>query len=86
MSDKFIYGGKVADVTSAEEVKGTLIRSGSDYYFRVYQNDGEFTDYDIIHDELSVTIDADALASFYTDGKNFVLDHSPNVLGLKSPK
>jgi len=32
MSDKFIYGEKVADVTSAENVKGILIRSGSIYY------------------------------------------------------
>ncbi len=85
MSDKFIYGEKVADVTSAENVKGILIRSGSIYYFRVYQNDGEFTDYNINHDDLSITIDADALASFYTDGENFALDHSPNVLGLKTP-
>jgi hypothetical protein len=86
MGDKFIYAGKEAEVTSAEEVKGILIRSGKNYFFRVYQNDGEFTDYDISHDELSITIDTDAMASFYTDGKNFVLDHSPSVLGLKSPK
>ncbi len=86
MGDKFIYAGNEAEVTSAEEVKGILIRSGRNYFFRVYQNDGEFTDYDISHDELSITIDTDAMASFYTDGENFVLDHSPSVLGLKSLK
>ena len=44
MGDKFIYAGKEADATSAEEVKGILIRSGRNYFFRVYQNDREFTD------------------------------------------
>ncbi len=86
MGDKFIYAGKEAEVASAEEVKGILIRSGSNYFFRVYQNDGEFTDYDVSHDELSITIDTDAMASFYTDGESFVLDHSPSVLGLKPSK
>jgi len=86
MCEKFIYAGKETEVTSAEKTKGILIRSGRNYFFRVYQNDGEFTDYDISHDELSITIDTDAMASFYTDGKNFVLDHSPSVLGLKSSK
>jgi len=52
---------------------------GGIIFFRVYQNDGEFTDYDISHDELSITIDTDAMASF-------ALDHSPSVLGLKPPK
>ncbi len=86
MGDKFIYAGKEAEVTSAEEVKGILIRSGRNYFFRVYRDDGEFTDYDISHDELSITIGTDAMASFYTDGENFVLDHSPSVLGLKLSK
>ncbi|MEX2281204.1 MAG: hypothetical protein WEE89_01825 [Gemmatimonadota bacterium] len=40
-------------------------------------------DYDIRHDDLPVTIDADALAAFYTVGERTILDHSPEVLGLR---
>lgn len=51
--------------------------------FRVYRDSHEFTDYEIRHDELAVTIDPDELATFYRiDGRD-ALDHSPEVLGLK---
>ena len=52
--------------------------------FRVYHDNHNFTDYEIRHDDLSVTIDEDALASFYKIGERCILDHSPQVLGLKS--
>ncbi len=80
---KYIYGGKVSEVTSAAGVKGILIRRGSEFSFRVNNDDGTFTDYEIHHDDLSVTIDTDELAAFYTDGEYFSLDHSPSVFGLK---
>ena len=40
-------------------------------------------DYEVLHDDLSVTIDVDAMAAFYRVGERDVLDHSPDVLGLK---
>lgn len=64
-------------------MKGVLIRSGTELLFRVYRNDGSFTDYDIYHDDLSVTIDPDELASFYSDDERYLLDHSPSIFGLK---
>ena len=83
MSEKYIYGGKSVDVIPAAGVKGVLIRSGSEYFFRVYRDDSTFFDYEILHDDLSVTIDSDELAAFYSDGEHHTLDHSPSVFDLK---
>lgn len=52
------------------------------HFFRVYASDHTFTDYDIRHDDLSVTISGDALASFYRIGEARLLNHNPQVLGL----
>jgi hypothetical protein len=81
---KHYYGNKAAKVTPAEGVQGNLIRlfDGS-FVFRVYSSDGEFIDYDIRHDDLPITIDSDALTSFYRVDGHDILDHSPQVLGLK---
>ncbi len=72
--------------TSANGVKGILCRtiSPEKFFFRVYQGDGNFDDYRILHDDLSITID-DELASFYEDknGEKF-LNHSPQVLGWET--
>ena len=83
MTDKYIYGKKVTEVMSAAGAKGILIRSGSDFFFRIYKEGGQFEDYDILHDDLSITIDPDELASFYHRGDHYTLDHSPDVFGLK---
>lgn len=48
------------------------------------RQDKTFTDYEIMHDDLSITIEADELASFYQIGNLFVPDHSPEVSGLKN--
>jgi hypothetical protein len=85
MTDKYLYGNAPAEVSLAAGVQGILIR-GLDGIpiFRVYHKDPEhFTDYDIRHDDLSGTIDADALAAFYKIGERNILDHRPVVLGLK---
>ena len=84
MKHRCQYGGHPAEVESAAGVKGTIIR-GIDgrMIFRVYHDSGRFTDYEIRHDDLSVTIDEDALAAFYKIGEDHILDHSPQVLGLK---
>lgn len=84
MNDKYLYGETPAEVKSAAGVKGVIIRTlDGAMLFRVYHDRERFTDYDIRHDDLSVTIDTDALASFYKVGERDILDHSPQVLGLK---
>jgi hypothetical protein len=84
ITDRFLYGEKPAEVRSAAGVKGVLIRSlDHRMVFRVYDDNHNFTDYEIRHDDLGVTIDADALATFYKIGEHHILDHSPEVLGLK---
>ena len=81
----FIYGKTVASVSAANGVKGVILRNAFDgsYYFRVYHGKGKFTDYDLRHDDLEVTISPDEMASFYLVGNRAILDHSPAVLGLK---
>ena len=53
-----------------------------DYFLRVSTDDGEFVDYDLVHDELPIVIERGAMAAIYrTPGRQF-LDHDPRVLGL----
>ena len=68
---------------SATGVEGCLIR-GHDgtYYFRVYDADHNFVDYDLMHSDLSVTI-SDPDAFFYNDKSGTRLDHSPQTLGIE---
>ncbi|MGI8739453.1 MAG: hypothetical protein ACR2KU_07375 [Gammaproteobacteria bacterium] len=56
---------------------------GSAYYFRVCAGDCSFTDYEILLDDLSITIAKDELAAFYQIGDRFILDYDPQALGLK---
>lgn len=84
VTDRFLYGGLPAEVRSAAGMKGVLIRTaGGATVFRVYDGPERFTDYELRHDDLSVTIDADELAAFYKVGERDILDHSPQVLGLR---
>lgn len=74
-------------IKSADGVRGLLLYNGVDnYYFRVYEPDGSFTDYDLLHSDISVTID-DPDAFFYettVDGETYLhLDHSPSTLGIE---
>lgn len=83
MKPKYLYGEQPANAESAAGVKGVLIRAhGGAMMFRVYHDVERFTDYEIRHDDLSVTIDKDELAAFYRIGERGILDHSPQVLGL----
>lgn len=67
--------------TSANGVTGVLLPIG---VFRVYHDGGEFTDYDICHSDLQVTInDTDAYFYEREDGEPY-LDHSPQTLGIKN--
>ena len=83
MAEKYKYAGKVSTAPPASGKNGILIRSLGTFFFRVYHADHTFTDYEIRHDDLSVTIDQESLAAFYTDGQRHVLDHAPEVLGLE---
>ncbi len=78
-----LTSGKVAEVMDASGVDGVIIRSESSYFFRVYDKGHGFTDYALHHDDLSVSIKEEAMASFYSNGEKCWLDHSPSVLGLK---
>lgn len=84
MNDKYNYGRKVATVKKAEGISGDLIKDiEGNFVFRVYGKEGSFTDYDIRHGELAVTIAEDELAAFYVFDNRCALDHSPQVLGLE---
>lgn len=79
------YGGMPVEASSAAGVSGILCRTfGGQYFFRVYGPKETFVDYELRHDDLQVTIAPDELASFYRIGEDGILDHSPEVLGLKS--
>ena len=68
---------------SAEGVEGHLIWCADGVYrFRVYTDDFEFTDYDLLHCDLTVTI-TDKDAVFYSDERGNRLNHSPATLGIK---
>ena len=68
---------------SANGVEGVLIRCfDGRYLFRVYTANYYFTDYDLLHSDLSITI-TDKDATFYSDDKGERLDHSPETLGIK---
>jgi len=87
-SGRFETGRSSATVTAAAGTKGILCKSaiGGGYFFRVENADGGFTDYELQHDELEITISPNALASFYETGEDRVLDHSPEVLGFDPSK
>jgi hypothetical protein len=69
---------------SADGVEGVLIWCADGVYrFRVYTDSFEFTDYDLLHSDLSVTI-TDKTASFYSDDEGNRLDHDLATLGIKN--
>ena len=68
---------------SADGVEGHLLYTGDGrYIFRVYTDNFEFTDYDLLHSDLCVTI-TDKDATFYSDKHGNRLDHSPATLGIE---
>lgn len=69
---------------SANGMSGVLLPIGGSMVFRVYEPNGEFTDYDIYHSDLTVTInDEDAYFYMGKDGEPY-LDHSPATLGKEA--
>lgn len=70
----------------ANGVEGYLIYSGGgQFYFRVYNQHGKFTDYRIAHSDLCVKI-VDPDAYFYHNSEQAYLDHSPETLGISVEK
>lgn len=72
-------------IKSAKGVRGHLLWSGNDYFFRVYDKDdrSRFTDYDLVHSDLEITIEEeDSCLYEHEDGEN-TLDHSPETLGIE---
>jgi hypothetical protein len=85
--ERYIYGKHVAEVTDANGVQGFLLRSiDGSFFFRVYSENKDFIDYEILHNDLEVTITPDAFAAFYKFNDRMILDHSPQVLGLAKAK
>ena len=66
----------------ANGVSGHLISVEGRTMFRVYDQDHNFTDYDLHHADLEVMI-TDPDAYFYRDEFTDRLDHSPETLGIK---
>lgn len=71
----------------ARGTRGFLLRSIDDagcsrYFFRVYDADRSFRDYELLHSDLEVEI-VDKEATFYEadEGRDARLDHSPHTLG-----
>ena len=68
---------------SAKGLRGHIIDSfDGNYYFRVYDADHNFTDYDLRHCDLAVVIDDDD-AFLYEDEFSASLNHAPATLGIK---
>jgi hypothetical protein len=81
------YGQSIATETPAGGVSGVLCKSVHDgkvsFFLRVKAVNGETQDYSLAHDDLSITIAEDELASFYRlENGQQILDHSASVLGL----
>lgn len=68
-------------IKPANGTSGFLLRTLDHIVFRVYGAPGEFTDYDLRHSDLCVTI-ADSDAAFYIGPQTSVLDNGPITLGL----
>jgi len=83
MNHAAIIEEKVMKIKPANGATGYLLRTGYDVVFRVYGENHQFTDYDLTHSDLCVTI-TDEDAAFYSEPHSDRLDHSPKTLGIKS--
>lgn len=62
---------------------GVLLRHMNGHaFFRKYNDDGSFTDYDIWHSDLSICID-DTEAAIYDINGQYAIDHAPETLGFE---
>jgi hypothetical protein len=62
--------------------RGFLCRSmDGKTFFRTYNADGSFRDFDIAHHDLEIEI-VDSDAYIYRTGETLVIDHGPDTLGI----
>ncbi len=66
-----------------QSLKGFLCKSfDNKFFFRTYNKDGTFNDYEICHSDLEIQImDSDAYI-YYRNG-NLCIDYSPKTLGIE---
>ena len=67
-------------IKSAKGLKGVLCRYQGNMFLRVTNEDNTYTDYDIFHYDMNVTIDDDD-AHIYKDEDGYYIDYSPETLG-----
>lgn len=83
MSNTVLYGKQPAKVNPADGLEGFLCRSiDGSYFFRIYHEDGAFTDYDVRHYDLVITIHDESVFLYELPDGN-VLDYGPEALGLE---
>ena len=69
-------------IKPAKGTKGYLLYTlNKEYMFRVYKEDHSFTDYDILHCDLELTINDDDATFYNFDDGRSILDHSYEVAG-----
>ena len=69
---------------NADKQTGLLIKglNGDPWYFRIYDRNGDFKDFEIRHDDIRVTISDDSAEFLESeDGEEFYLDYSRDILG-----
>lgn len=69
-------------IKPANGTVGYLLRVADEreYVFRVYDENHNFTDYDILHYDMCIQIQ-DEDATFYSNEHGDYIDHSPETLG-----
>ena len=67
-------------IKSAKGIKGVLCVSTGFTFLRVTNEDNTYTDYDIIHYDMNITIDDDDAHIYKNDGEYYI-DYSPETLG-----
>lgn len=67
-------------------MKGMLIASLGSFFFRVYNEDQGYTDYQIFHDDLNIEIEVDpAFVKVVNNGDGTgYIDHSDSVMGYSN--
>lgn len=65
---------------NAYGVKGCLLRTDDIIYFRVYDDKGDFIDYDIVAHDISVEV-TDKCIELVSKGNKHYIDHSAKVFG-----
>ena len=68
-------------IKSAKGLRGVLCRASfGNMFLRVTNEDNTYTDYDIFHYDMNITIDDDD-AHIYKDEDGYYIDYSPETLG-----